>query len=319
MNILITGSLSHLAINFIKLYYNDFEKLILIDCVSYCSNNKDYLPKSDKIINIYENINNININDILEEHKIDIFLHCAASTHVDRSYIHYNEFIENNIIAVHKILESIIKYKKLKKFIHISTDEIYGGHKNKRFEEISKFNPTNPYASSKASAEMIINSYVYSYKLPIIIIRPNNLFGKYQYKEKVIPKFIYKLLNNKPITIHGDGKQIRDFIYTEEICSAIKFLINKDIIQGTYNIGIENPIDINELAYKIFTIVKKNNMTKLTKDNYKIYIKDRLYNDKRYRLNCNKIKNLGFDPQNNWKKNITDTVNFYCNEFSKTN
>ncbi len=315
MNILITGSLSHLAINFIKLYYKDFNKLVLIDAISYCSNDKKYIPKLDNIINIYENINNINIFDILEEYKIDIFLHCAASTHVDRSYVHYNEFIDNNITAVHNILESIRKYNKLKKFIHISTDEIYGGHKNKKFNETSKFNPTNPYASSKASSEMIINSYVYSYKLPIIIIRPNNLFGKYQYREKVIPKFVYKLINNKPITIHGDGKQIRDFIYTEDICKVINFFINSNINEGTYNAGVENPIDINKLAYEIFNIVKKRKMTKLDKTNYKINVKDRLYNDKRYKLNCSKLNNLGFQIENNWEKNINDTVNFYCDKF----
>ncbi len=313
MNILITGSLSHLAINFIKLYHNNFNTLVLIDSVSYCSNNKECLPESINIINIFENINNINILEILEENKIDIFLHCAASTHVDRSYTHYNEFIENNIIAVHNILESIIKYNKLIKFIHISTDEIYGGHKTKKFDEISNFNPTNPYASSKASSEMMINSYVYSYKLPIIILRPNNLFGKYQYKEKVIPKFIYKLLNNKPITIHGDGKQIRDFIYTEDVCHAIKFLIDSKVKEGTFNVGVNNPITINELALNIFDIIKKKNLTKLTSANYKINIKDRLYNDTRYKLDCTKLINLGFKPKNNWKKNIIDIINFYSN------
>jgi len=317
MNILITGSLSHLAINFIRLYYANFNKLVLIDCISYCSNDINNLPYSDKIINIFSDINDLNICNILEEHSIDIFLHCAASTHVDRSYTHYDEFMSNNIFAMHKILESIVRYNKLQKFIHISTDEIYGGHKNKIFTEYSKYNPTNPYASSKASSELIINSYIYSYNLPVIIIRPNNLFGKYQYKEKVIPKFIYSLLNNKPITIHGNGKQIRDFIYTNNVCNAIKFFIDSNIYEGIFNVGIENPIDINQLALQIYTIIKEKKLTKLDNTNYKIYVKDRLYNDERYRLNCSKINKLGFNPINNWDEDINDTVNFYCDIFIK--
>ncbi len=317
MNILITGSLSHLAVNFIKLYHTKFSKLVLIDAVSYCSNDKSTTPTSEKIINIYKDINNIDLLELMETHHIDIFLHCAASTHVDRSYIHYDEFINNNVFAVHKILEAIIKYKKLTKFIHMSTDEIYGGSTSITFNEKSMFNPTNNYASSKASSEMIINAYAYSYKLPVIIIRPNNLFGKYQYKEKVIPKFINKLLRNKPITIHGDGRQIRDFIYTEEVCRAIKFIIDSNINKGTYNVGVENPININELAYSIYELVKKKNMTKLGSQEYKVHIRDRLHNDKRYKLDCSKIQRLGFTPTNDWKQCITTTVNFYCDEYSK--
>ena len=312
MNILITGSLSHLAINYIKLYYKHFNKLILIDKQEYCSNSTTLLPISDKIINIYQDVNNLDILTILEENEIDIVLNCAASTHVDRSYLFYNEFIDNNIILIYKLLESVKSYTKLKKFIHISTDEVYGGSKKKIFNEESPLNPTNLYSSSKASSDMILNSYKYSYNIPIIIIRPNNLYGRYQYREKVIPKFIHKLLNNQPLEIHGSGEQIRDFIYVETICKAIQFLITDvDTYSGTFNVGVNNPMTINKLAELIFNTLEKKKLTLLNKNNYKKNIKDRPYNDLRYVLNCDKIKKLKFKIENNWEDNIVDTINHY--------
>lgn len=315
MNILITGSLSHLATNFIDLYSNDFNKIVLIDKISYCSNDRliDLYHKYN-IINIYDDINNIDICNILNIYNIDIILHCAASTHVDRSYTHFNEFIDNNITATIKLLDSVNIYKKLKKFIHISTDEIYGGNNNKISNEDSNFNPTNPYASSKASAEMIINSYIYTYNLPIIIIRPNNIFGKYQYKEKAIPKFINLILNNTPVTIHGNGDHIRDYVYVEDICKGIKFIIDNidfKFKEHIFNIGVDNPININELVKFIFIYIKNKKLTTLTNDNYFIFVKNRPYNDERYNLDCNKIKKLGFIIENNWEKNIIKTIDWY--------
>jgi len=169
MNILVTGGLSHLGTNFINLYSNKFTQLVFIDKISYCSNNNTDIINSNNIISIYGDINTLDIDFILNFYKIDIILHCAASTHVDRSYTHFNEFIDNNIKATIKLLDSAKIYPYLKKFIHISTDEVYGGNNNKIVTEEDKFNPTNPYSGSKAAIENIINSYIYTYKLPIFI------------------------------------------------------------------------------------------------------------------------------------------------------
>jgi UDP-glucose 4,6-dehydratase len=315
MNILITGSLSHLATNYINLYSNEYNNVILIDKISYCSNNINLsIYKQQNIKYIYDDINNINILNILEQYDIDIILHCAASTHVDRSYTHFYEFINNNILATTKLLDAVKKYPKLKKFIHISTDEIYGGDNNNISTENSKFNPTNPYSSSKASAEMIINSYIYTYKLPIIIIRPNNIFGKYQYKEKAIPKFINLLLNNIPATVHGDGNNVRDYIYVEDVCKGIKFIIdnvNFKFKEHIFNMGVDNPININELVKFIYDYLKKNKLTLLTDEDYFIFTKNRPYNDERYIINCNRIKKLGFNINNDWKEKIIETIDWY--------
>lgn len=315
MNILITGSLSHLATNFINLYSSEFNTIILIDKISYCSNIRSLLIyQKHNISNIYDDITNLNIVNILNQYNIDIILHCAASTHVDRSYTHFHEFINNNIIATTKLLDATKEYGKLKKFIHISTDEIYGGDNNNISNENSKFNPTNPYSSSKASAEMIINSYIYTYKLPVIIIRPNNIFGKYQYKEKAIPKFIHLLLNNLPATVHGDGNNVRDYIYVEDVCKGIKFIIDNvdfKFKEHIFNIGVENPININELVKFIYDYLKKRKLTSLSDENYFIFTENRPYNDERYILNCDKIKKLGFVVKNDWKEKIIETINWY--------
>jgi dTDP-glucose 4,6-dehydratase len=315
MNILITGSLSHLATNFINLYSSEFNTIILIDKISYCSNNRSLLIyHQHNCINIYDDINNLNIINILNQYNIDIILHTSASTHVDRSYTHFHEFINNNIVATTKLLDATKEYGKLKKFIHISTDEIYGGDNNNISNENSKFNPTNPYSSSKASAEMIINSYIYTYKLPVIIIRPNNIFGKYQYKEKAIPKFIHLLLNNLPATVHGDGNNVRDYIYVEDVCKGIKFIIDNvdfKFKEHIFNIGVDNPININELVKFIYDYLKKRKLTSLSDENYFIFTENRPYNDERYILNCDKIKKLGFVVKNDWKEKIIETINWY--------
>lgn len=282
MNILITGALSHLSINFLQSY--KFNKIIAIDKNSYCSQDKKLLPNG--ITFIEKNINDINLNDLLELYKINIIINCLASTHVDRSYTHFNEFIDSNVNAVYHILESI-KHKKIK-LIHISTDEVYGGNTEKVFKETDILNPTNPYSASKASSEMLINSYYYSYNIDYVILRPNNFIGKYQYREKVIPKFIYRLINNLPIEIHGDGNQIRDFISTKEVARIINIFIHANI-NGIFNVGTDNSISINELGEYIFKYLKTKNKTNLSLNNYKIYINDRPYNDLRYKININKL------------------------------
>lgn len=321
MNILVTGSLSHLGTNFINLHSDKFKQLVLIDKISYCSNDKNEIINSKNIVPIYGDINNLDIDFILNYYKIDIILHCAASTHVDRSYTNFDEFIDNNINATIKLLNAVKLYPQLKKFIHISTDEVYGGNNKKIVSEDDNFNPTNPYSGSKAAIENIINSYIYTYKLPIIIVRPNNIFGKYQYKEKAIPKFIYLLLNNKPVTIHGDGNHIRDYLFVEDLCNAIYFIIENiefEFKNHIFNIGVDNPININELVFFIYKYLKIKNLTKLDESNYFIYTKNRPYNDERYRLNCNKINNYGFFINNNWKKNIMDTINWYITKYTHT-
>jgi nucleoside-diphosphate-sugar epimerase/dTDP-4-dehydrorhamnose 3,5-epimerase-like enzyme len=186
----------------------------------------------------------------------------------------------------------------------MSTDEIYGPSIHKELFENSSFNPTNPYSASKSSAEMFINAYKHSYKLPIIIIRCNNVYGPKQFPEKVIPKFINQILENKSITIHGNGDKIRDFIYIDDVCNAVNIILLKGVIGEIYNIGIDNPTTINNMAKILCDKIKKTDI---------IYIQDRHFNDDRYYVNCDKIKNLGWKPEINLEKGLEYTIKWYIN------
>lgn len=309
-NILITGGCGFIGSNFINYIFDKTScNIINIDKISYCSNEKNILEdiiKSDRYylykINI---INKENILQILNKHNIDCVVHFAAQTHVSNSFNNFNEFIEDNIIVTHNLLEVCKIYSKLKLFIHISTDEVYGESNldtNLKKNETTLLNPTNPYAATKASCEMIVNSFIYSYKLPIIIVRCNNIFGKNQYIEKVIPKFIYQLKNNNKITIEGNGTQKRTFLHVEDFCEALILISNKGKIGEIYNIGNnDNELTIKNLAIYIIKKIKKT-------DNYEQYIiniQDRIYNDTRYYIDYNKLKLLGWTP----KKDLFDSLN----------
>ena len=308
MNVLITGALSHLSINFLLNY--KYNKIVAIDKISYCSQNKNLLPKD--IIFIEDDINNINLSKILNKYKINIIINCLASTHVDRSYTHFDEFINSNIKAIHNILEAI-KSTNIK-LIHISTDEVYGGDKDKVFTELDMLNPTNPYSASKVSSEMLINSYIYSYNIDCVILRPNNFIGKFQYHEKVIPKFIYRMINNLPIEIHGDGNQIRDFISTLEVAKTIYTFSYKNY-KGIYNVGTTNSITINELGEYIFKYLKLHNKTELSKYTYKKYVTDRPYNDFRYKIDTSKLNSIGINIQQDLYVILNDVIKHYIDMY----
>ena len=237
----------------------------------------------------------------------DFLLNYAAETHVDNSYKFFKKHIDNNIIATQILIESILNYNKKIKLIHFSTDEIYGESNNDSiiFKEDSNFNPTNPYAATKACAELIINTYKYSYNLPIIITRCNNVYGINQHKEKVIPKFISNIIDNKPIEIHGTQNKKRDFIYIDDVISALEIIITNGVDSEIYNIGINNPIYIYDLANII--------CNKMNKKNHKILrVKDRPFNDYRYNIDNTKLMNIGWKPifinKNDFEKNLEKII-----------
>jgi|TARA_B110000483_G_scaffold216395_1_gene267861 dTDP-glucose 4,6-dehydratase len=301
MNILITGGLGFIGSNFINyIFSNDkfsFNKLINIDKESYCSNYNPINVKSEKYKYIKADINNKNfISFILKEYNITHIIHFAAQSHVDNSFDNSLDYTTDNVRGTHILLDCVKNVNKDIVFIHFSTDEVYGESIDK--DDIKTENnlllPTNPYAASKAAAEMYVNSYKKSYNLKTIILRCNNVFGLNQYPEKVIPKFIKQINENKKITIHGKGESIRDFIYVDDVTEAILVIINKGKIGEIYNISGEIKISIIDLAK---LIIKKEDY-----ENYIEYVDDRPFNDKRYEINSDKLKNLG------WKVKMIDLM-----------
>ena len=302
LNVLVTGGCGFIGSNFCVSKYNLFNKVVILDCLNYAGNknNINEILDNEKVIFIKNDIINTNFKDIFREHDIDLVINFAAQTHVDNSYYYINDFVKDNILSITVILEALRFYKKRIKMIHFSTDEIYGESiKDVVFTEESPFNPTNPYSATKSSTEMIINSYKISFKLPIMIVRCNNVFGIKQYSEKVIPLFISKALKNESLTIHGNGDKVRDFIHIDDVSLAVITLIEKGSYSDIYNIGIENPINILELAKYIIKKIGKGSIK---------FTEDRPFNDARYNINFDKLKMLGWSPQNNFYEQLDKVI-----------
>ena len=221
-----------------KLYDSKYTNLqfINIDTLYYCAdiNNITKENQNAKTINLSKEIFVEElVNYILQEYKIDTVIHFAAQSHVDNSFSNPLQYTKDNIVGTHTLLECCRKWGKITKFIHVSTDEVYGENSNLDEDcsdiknEKSILNPTNPYAATKASAEMIVNSYVYSYKMPIIITRGNNVYGPNQYPEKLIPKFIKLLQENKKCTIHGK-ETVRSFLHVFDVSKAFELILHKE-------------------------------------------------------------------------------------------
>jgi UDP-glucose 4,6-dehydratase len=248
--------------------------------------------------------------DILESKKYkkilkncDLAINIAAESHVDNSFDSPAKFTLNNTLGSHIFLNSCVN-QKVKKIIHISSDEVYGDIRKGKFNEKSKLNPTNPYSASKAAADIIMESYKYCYKKQIIIVRSNNIFGTRQYPEKIIPKTICNLLENKKIPIHGNGKNIRYFLSVKDFCDAV-FLIIKKTNRGIYNIASNRYFKNLDLVKLICKKMNKNPST------YIKFVKDRMYNDKRYSISCLKIKRLGWKPKYKIENELDAIINWY--------
>jgi len=304
MNILVTGGCGFIGsnfINYLKKKNADFF-IITIDKLDYCSNKNDV--NYDKLI--IGNICDSNlITSILNDYKIDIIVNFAAQTHIDNSFIKPLEFTNDNVIGSHTLIECARIYGKLKRFIHISTDEVYGDV-DVESNEGDLLNPTTPYSATKAAAEHIIRSYYYSFKVPIIIIRCNNVYGRRQYKEKLIPKFINLLIENKKCTIHGKGMTRRNFIHVNDVCNAIRIIIDKGELNNIYNIGSKNEYSVIDISRLIIERLKPN-------DNFNDwieFIEDRTYNDFKYSINAEKLLKLGWKEEINFIDGLNDTITY---------
>ena len=304
-NILITGIAGFIASNLVchlvKKYPNYF--FLGIDKISYCSSIKNFEEIKD-----YENFEfvkadftNLEFMDYLfREYEIDTVLHLGAYTHVDMSFGNSIIYTQNNVVGTHVLLETAKKYG-IKRFVHVSTDEVYGDSSTQSDED-SHLSPTNPYSSSKAAAEHIVKSYHHSFKLPIIITRGNNVYGPKQYPEKVIPKFILKLLNNEPLTIQGSGEQKRSFLYVDDVCRAFDLILHQGVIGEIYNIGTEIEYSILEVANKLNKHFGKNSLE---------YIPDRDFNDQRYFISTQKLENLGWKQETFFEEGLQKTIDWY--------
>lgn len=298
-SILITGGCGFIGSNFINNYfYKSDLHIINVDNLYYCAcvdNIKEEIRNSKRYTFIKGNICSMDLmNYIRDNFKIKYVLHMAAQSHVQNSFEDSLQFTSDNVLGSHVLLECFRKSPILKKFIHVSTDEVYGdlNYDKDRNVENSILCPTNPYAATKAAAELIAQSYIKSFNMPIIITRGNNVYGPNQYPEKIIPKFIKLLKQGEKVTIQGNGDNLRSYLHTVDVCSAFKLIIDKGKIGEIYNIGSDEDDEYSVLDIAKI-LIKKIKKTEKYEEWIK-YIEDRPYNDKRYYISNKKLKNLGW-------------------------
>lgn len=317
MKLLITGGCGFIGSNFINYYFKnscDLELLVNLDTLYYCANENNVdedIRNSSSYIFIKGNIcDSILVSEILKNHNITHVIHFAAQSHVQNSFEDSLKFTQDNVFGTHILLECSRKYGKLQKFIHVSTDEVYGESmleiNEQHKTEHSILCPTNPYAATKAAAELIAQSYNHSYKMPVIITRGNNVYGRNQYPEKLIPLFIKLLKENKKVTIQGDGSNVRAFLHAYDTARAFSCILEKGQIGEIYNIGCDPHLEYSVLDVAKILIKKIKNTENY--DEWIEYIQDRPFNDKRYYISNQKIKELGWNIQIEFEEGINDTI-----------
>lgn len=314
-NIIITGGLgfigSNLVIKMSKKYF-----VHVIDKITYSGNlhNLNGINKNKYKLHKFDIINTNKIYKLLIKTKPKYIFNLAAETHVDRSIDSPNAFINTNIKGTFSILEALKKYYKINKsikLIHISTDEVYGDIKKNNFsKENDAYFPSSPYAASKASSDHLVRSYFKTYKLPVIVTNCCNNYGPRQFPEKLIPKLIISLLNNKALPIYGNGKNQREWIHVDDHNEALIKISEKGKIGETYNIGSNEILNNVQIVKKIMKLAKENLNIKF---NSKIkFIKDRPGHDKRYALNSNKIRSkLKWSKKYNINSGLLKTIEWY--------
>ena len=317
--IIVTGGLGFIGSNLINILSRKKYFIINIDKVTYASNSRN-IKKNIKNYKFYkQDINNQNfIKKILDKYSPSLIFNVAAETHVDRSIDGPKQFIDSNIYGVFNLLEAIRKFKKKIKLIHVSTDEVYGDIvKNKSSKETDPYNPSSPYSASKASSDLLIKSYVRTYKIPAIITNCCNNYGPNQYPEKLIPTIIYKIINKKPIPIYGNGKNIREWIHVEDHCNALIKISEKGLLGENYNIGSGVELNNIDIVKKIVSSFKEINIDLANKAKF-VFVKDRPGHDLRYSLNSSKIKkNLKWKCKYNFNEGINKTIIWYIDKFNK--
>lgn len=305
VNLLVTGGCGFIGSNFINYYFPKHTnlKLVNLDIMYYCASEENVSPEIRTSPNYTfvkcDLCNYKSVLDILETHSITHVIHFAAQSHVQNSFEDSIKYTHDNVLGTHTLLECSRKYGKIKKFIHVSTDEVYGESMNsineKQKTEHSILCPTNPYAATKAGAELIAQSYCHSYKMPIIITRGNNVYGPNQYPEKIIPLFIKQLKEDKKITIQGDGSAVRAFLHSYDTARAFEAILEKGQLGEIYNIGCDEGMEYSVMDVAKILIREIKHTTQY--DEWLEYIEDRPYNDKRYYISNAKLKDLGWDIQ----------------------
>tara|TARA_B100000900_G_scaffold361219_1_gene333788 strand:- start:475 stop:1488 length:1014 start_codon:yes stop_codon:yes gene_type:complete len=312
--IIVTGGLGFIGSNLVELLLKKNFYVVNIDKVTYSSNffNTKEFFKSKRYKFVKLDISNPKVSKIFSSYKPVGVFNLAAETHVDRSIDNPGDFIQSNIVGVYNLLECFKLFSKNNKsrLIHISTDEVYGDILKGRTNEKYPYQPSSPYAASKAASDHLVSSYIRTYKLPAIITNCSNNYGPKQHPEKLIPKLIYNIINNRPLPIYGKGTNSREWIYVKDHCEALVKVFLKGKLGEFYNIGSNKNLNNLQVANEI--LKNSKNLISLGKKVKISFVKDRPGHDVRYALNSNKIKNeLKWYPKTSFSQGIKMTLNWY--------
>ncbi len=320
MKVVITGGAGFIGSNFIQYLQrqNKEATIINIDKLTYAGDLENLKELSSSNYRFYqEDICNFTaIDAIFEEHKPQYVLNFAAESHVDRSIESSEVFVKTNVLGTQVLLQAAHKHN-VNKFIQISTDEVYGASVDYSFVESDKIQPSNPYAASKAAADLLALSYHHTYGLPVVVTRCTNNFGSHQHKEKLIPLVIDKCLSGQQIPIYGDGLQMRDWIYVEDHCSAVLEVMYKGRIGEIYNISSDNRVQNIQLVRKIIQelsqqLLEGDSRKLKLNDSLISYVEDREGHDRCYNINAQKLINeLSWSPTYAFDEALKSTIKWY--------
>lgn len=298
----------HLVLQYPHYYIICFDKL------DYCAskNNLGSVKGKSNYYFVEGDITNANqVSAVLKEHRIDTILHLAALSHVDRSFGGDSyEFTEVNAYGTHVLLESCKAYGSIRRFIHVSTDEVYGEVHDSDDDllESAILAPTNPYSASKAAADMLVNAYYKSFKLPVLIVRCNNVYGAHQFPEKIIPKFICLLQSNRKCLVHGDGSNTRRYLYAGDAVDALDTILHKGTVGQIYNIGTTDEISNLDLCQQL---IKAFGYKESQYIDHIEHTDDRPFNDRRYAIDATRLKSLGWSQRTNFSDGMAITIEWY--------
>ncbi len=315
INLLITGGCGFIGSNFINYIFDkNIYKITNFDAMYYCANElnvREDIRNSENYSLVKGNLCDFDlVREVVKSHQITQVVHFAAQSHVQNSFEDSLKFTHDNVVGTHTLLEVCRRYGKIVRFIHVSTDEVYGESMLEETEshktEHSVLCPSNPYAATKAGAELIAQAYYHSYKMPIIITRGNNVYGPNQYPEKLVPLFIKLLKEDKKVTIQGDGSNVRAFLHAYDTARAFECILDKGSVGEIYNIGCDEQMEYSvlEVAKILIRMIKGTE----NYDEWISWIADRPFNDKRYYISNQKVKNLGWDIKINFLDGLRDLI-----------
>jgi len=312
LNILVTGGAGFIGSNFVRymLAKRPTYNIINYDKLTYAGNleNLKSVERNPRYTFVKGDICDADkLKETFEKYQVNIVINFAAESHVDRSILGARVFVETNVLGTQTLLE-VSKEFGVKRFIQISTDEVYGTlGETGYFTEETPLRPNSPYSASKASADLMVRAYIETFKLPCIITRCSNNYGPYQFPEKLIPLVIANALTDKPIPIYGDGMHVRDWLYVEDHCSAIDVVLHKGKVGEIYNIGGRNELPNLEVVKRILAYLQKP-------ESLITFVKDRHGHDRRYAIDSSKIqRELGWAPKETFDSALPKTIQWYLN------